>query len=427
MSPSLKHEDASEAPTPPVAFSCSECGKNLKARASLIDKKVRCPQCGHAVRVPRPEPELELIEVVPEPIPPKRFPILAMMLVTAVIFGCAIWANVSFAVTNRANFQNFPPFKKYFNANDNHHLGAEYYNIAKAMVAGRGFADPFSEPTGPTAWMPPVLPTILAALLWMSGGDKDIVMAVIIFLQVYTLVGAGLLVLLLVRKTTTRIWAGVAALAFVIAVLCDFHLWFQSTHDYWLILAAVELLIAGFVWYRPLSSWQRATTWGVFGGLCALANPIVALCWAVLSLTTMVRERVWYRLGIAALISMLTISPWIVRNYLMFGRLIPVKSNLAYELWQSQRKNEDGMLKGGSFSDHPYASPHGVQRREYKRMKEMPFLDEKKELFLQMVREDPLEYADRVAARFFGATLWYTPFSRGDLRDRPWVVWTYRG
>ena len=241
--------------------------------------------------VPSVEPESQVIEVVPEP---RRatgaLSILAMVLVTSVIFGCAIWANLSFAVKKEANYQYFPPFTK-FNHNDNYHLGAEYYNIAKALVAGRGFADPFGERTGPTAWMPPMLPALLAALLWMSDGDKDIVMAVFVFLQVYTLVGTGLLVLLLARKTTTRIWAGVAALAFLIAVICDFHSWFQFTHDCWLILAMVDLLVAGFVWYRPLSSWRRAILWGVFGGLCALANPIVALCWAVGSLATMVKER----------------------------------------------------------------------------------------------------------------------------------------
>lgn len=434
MSQTLKQEDAPETVAPqPLAFDCSECGKRLKVGAALAGKKVKCPKCGHAVRAPIPEPETqvgsdpEVVEVVPipDPLPRKGLSIIAMIFVTAVIFGCAIWVNLSYTVTNRANLQYFPPFKKYVDANDNKHLGAEYYNIAKAMVAGRGFADPFGEQTGPTAWMPPALPALLAALIWVSDSDRDIVMAIFIFLQVYTLVGTGLLILLLARKTTTRLWAGVTALAFVVAVISDFHLWFQFTHDCWLILAAMDLLIAGFVWFRPLSSWQRSIAWGVFGGLCAFVNPIVALCWAVCSLATMFKERAWYRLGIAALISMVTISPWIVRNYLVFGRLIPVKSNLAYELWQSQRKKEDGMLKGGSFGDHPYASS-GLQRREYKRMGEIPFLDEKKNLAMQMIREDPLEYADRVAARFFGATLWYTPFNRGDVRDRPWLVWTYR-
>src|SRR5690348_4535505 len=38
------------------------------------------------------------------------------------------------------------------------HLGGEYFNIAQAIVDGRGFADPFGERTGPTAWMPPLFP-----------------------------------------------------------------------------------------------------------------------------------------------------------------------------------------------------------------------------------------------------------------------------
>jgi hypothetical protein len=33
------------------------------------------------------------------------------------------------------------------------HLGAEHFCITKALVSGRGFADPFCIGTGPTAWM----------------------------------------------------------------------------------------------------------------------------------------------------------------------------------------------------------------------------------------------------------------------------------
>src|SRR3954454_25342760 len=34
-------------------------------------------------------------------------------------------------------------------------LGAEYFNVARALADGRGFSDPFGEPTGPTAWVSP--------------------------------------------------------------------------------------------------------------------------------------------------------------------------------------------------------------------------------------------------------------------------------
>jgi hypothetical protein len=51
--------DAVEAPpesapetTALIAFACPECGKNLKVKALLAGKKVKCPQCGKATLVP---------------------------------------------------------------------------------------------------------------------------------------------------------------------------------------------------------------------------------------------------------------------------------------------------------------------------------------------------------------------------------------
>ena len=87
-------------------------------------------------------------------------------------------------------------------ATHNNHLGAEYFNIARSIAKGRGFASPFGEQTGPTAWMPPILPGILAGLLWACDGDKDAVMAVVIFFQVCTLVATGLLVIALAGRAS---------------------------------------------------------------------------------------------------------------------------------------------------------------------------------------------------------------------------------
>src|SRR5499433_3781466 len=37
-------------------------------------------------------------------------------------------------------------------------------NIANALSQGRGFSDVFRKPTGPTAWLAPIYPSILAAI-----------------------------------------------------------------------------------------------------------------------------------------------------------------------------------------------------------------------------------------------------------------------
>jgi hypothetical protein len=50
-----------EAILPPISFSCSACGKALKAKAGLAGKKVKCSQCGTAVLVPATEADRDRV------------------------------------------------------------------------------------------------------------------------------------------------------------------------------------------------------------------------------------------------------------------------------------------------------------------------------------------------------------------------------
>ena len=350
---------------------------------------------------------------------------LVPIVLAVAVCGCAVYANLSFAVSNKANYRYFPPFERNVNENHNRHLGAEYFNIARSMVRGQGFANPFDAVTGSTAWMPPLLPTLLVGLLWACDSDRDAVMTIIIFLQVVVLIGTGLLILALVRQTTQRLGTAAAAAVFFVALLSHFRLCFQTTHDCWLVLLALDVLIAGLCWLAPLHSGKSAAGWGLFGGICALINPVVAFAWGVTTGLSALRQRAWSRLGLAVLIAALTLAPWTIRNYWVFGRLIPVKSNLAYELYQSQCLQGDGLLRGSTFAHHPYKSV-GRERREYTKLGEMAFLDRKMKQFLQAVATDPLDFVDRAACRFLGATLWYRSMDPGKEAKRPWGLWFSR-
>ena len=81
------------------------------------------------------------------------------------------------------------------------------------------------------------------------------------------------------------------------------------------------------------------------------------------------------------------LSRWLVRNYLVFGRLLLIKSNLAYELYQSQCLQPDGLIRGSTFSTHPWANA-GRERQEYKQMGEIAFLEHKRQLFAQIIGEN---------------------------------------
>jgi hypothetical protein len=359
----------------------------------------------------------------PAPVGPGLRPAAAVIAVTVLV--CAAYANLSLVVTNKADLRFFPPFRANDDANRNFELGGENYEIARSLVAGRGFASPFKEPSGPTAWMPPVLPFVEAGLVWACDGNRDAVMAVAIVLQLIALIVTGFFLLALTRQTAQRVGPAAVAALFLLALVSHFMWWFQRTHDSWLVLLTLDGLIAGACWWRPLARWRTAAGWGLLGGLSALVSPVVGFTWAALSVAVAGHCRAWRRLAGAALVAGLTLTPWAVRNGLVFGRLIPVKSNLAYELYQSQCLQPDGLLQQTTQRSHPYQT-NGRERQEYKALGEVAFMDRKRQEFGEAVRADPLNFAARVGDRFLGATLWYVPFDRAEEARRPAVLWARR-
>jgi hypothetical protein len=48
---------------------------------------------------------------------------------------------------------------------DDVYFGAEAGRIARSMALGRGFSLPYPQPTGPSAYLPPAYPALIAAVL----------------------------------------------------------------------------------------------------------------------------------------------------------------------------------------------------------------------------------------------------------------------
>ncbi len=385
---------------------------------------VKCPSCGQALTVPGMQPTAST------PAPLRPIPFRAVLVLTVVVVACAIYANLAFTVKDRANYRYFPPFLPYVNGNGNWGLGGEYFHIAQALAAGQGFANPFRDRTGPTAWQPPILPGFLAGLLWLLDGERPFVIAVVVCLNVVVLIWTGLLVLTLAQQTSARVGVGLATWIFLLAMLCQFNQCFQRAHDGWLVLLSLDLLLAGLCWWRPLregrsagNSIVRCVGWGLFGGLCAQVSPVAGFSWGMLSVLVGLRQRAWSGLALALLAAGLTLAPWTIRNYLVLGRLVPMKSNLAFEAYQSQCLQPDGLLQ--NFKGHP-GGANGPEGREYRKLGEIAYLERKREQFWQAVQADPAEFLDRASSRLLAATLWYVPFNRVNEAKQPWLLWTSR-
>jgi hypothetical protein len=268
--------------------------------------------------------------------------------------------------------------------------------------------------------MPPVYPVLLAGLLRVCDDDRDAVMAVIIAIQMAVLVWTGILVVAVARRTGPHLNPWVGAGVFVGAVLCNFQRWFQFTHDCWLLLVTINLLVLGCC-HGPLATSRRAVAWGILGGFGGLVSPVLGFTWAAATAVITRRQRRCQPALLAGACAAVLLSPWVVRNYLVFGRLIVIKSNAAYELFQSQCLQPDGLIQRTTFLRHPGRA--GTREGgAYRSLGEVAYLDRKREQFWQAVAADPEEFLDRVAARFVGALFWYVPFDREGESLRPWTL-----
>jgi hypothetical protein len=304
-------------------------------------------------------------------------------------------------------------------------LDGEYFRIARALADGKGFADPFGAPTGPTAWQAPLLPILEAAILWATDGSASSVVRVIVVLHVFVLIATGMLVIGITWQTSGQMGAVAAAIAYAVALACNFRICFELTSDPWMNLLFLDLFLIGAYWVHPFLRRRRTIGWGALGGVAALANPVLGLVWATLTVGLAVQSGTWRRLAVTMVVAVLVVTPWMIRNYVVFGRWIPVKSNLGYELFQAQCLQPPGVLTVAAIGAHP-SNGTSQERQEYERLGEPDYVARKWEQFAEAVWADPLDFLNRLASRFLCATVWYeSPDAPRDAR-RPWLIWLNR-
>ena len=305
----------------------------------------------------------------------------------------------------------------------NAHLGAEYYNIARAVAEGRGFSDPFVVESGPTAWMPPLLVWLQSGLIYACGGDRFWVMVIVVILKSIVLACCATAVIVQSWRVKHG-WLAFSVLTFFL--FAEFFACFSFTHDGWIILAGITSTLFGLVWLDrrlaagPLSI-ATAVGWGILGGLVAYSSPVAGFTWAVGTTVCLARSATMCWL-VAALTSVLVITPWAIRNQLVLGKFVPMKSNVYFEFDQSQVLDSDGLLDWETMSAHPYHA--GPEQDAYVEMGEIDYLQTKQERFLNSVKSNPGMFAQKVKNRLIGATIWPAGFS-GFMNPLRWLIYPW--
>ncbi len=249
-------------------------------------------------------------------------------------------------------------------------------NIAQALAQGRGFSDVFRQPTGPTAWLAPVYPLVVAGIFRVFGVfTLGAFWAAVAFNILCS--AAACVPLFYVGKRIGGVGLGATAA----------WLWALFPNGYiipfqWIWATSLAVLLATTILWATLAIERsaRKRDWILYGllwGLALMTTPALGslapflLGW--LAWRARRRGSGWLaRPALAGAVLVLCCVPWTVRNAIAFHRLVPLRSDFPFELW---------------IGNNPVLNPHGRnpqaaviaygQVREYRHLGETAFMRRK--------------------------------------------------
>jgi hypothetical protein len=221
--------------------------------------------------------------------------------------------------------------------------------LAQSLLAGHGLASPFGGSTGPTAFLAPGYPAIIAGIFFLFGTFTTASAVAVMLLQ--TLFGV-LTVLLIVQITYREFGALAANLAGGFWAIGIPFLWMSAV--FWDTSLSILLLTGALALSLRCLRQPGTGIWalmGAYGGLTLLVNPSLSLTLLGLFALTVYQTlyQAVYRnadhtqsislLGpfLAALLFLLVFAPWPIRNAHVLHSFIPLRSNLGFELWKGNR------------------------------------------------------------------------------------------
>ncbi len=286
-------------------------------------------------------------------------------------------------------------------------------NIAYSIAAGHGFGSPFRVETGPTAWMTPVYPLLLAAIFRVFGTYTlaafeapaalniafSALTCVPIFLAAKSVAGTG------AALTAAFLWA-----IFPNAILLPYESLFDAS------LSA--LLAATILWATlEVAESQRTLDWCGYGLLWGVALMTNA---ALISLLPFLLGWAEYRAyrnerfsfgkpALAAGLIVLCCLPWTVRNYRVFHAFVPLRSVGGLALWLGNNDQAQTLTPGRL---HPISNQ--AERQKYVEMGEIAYIREKQSEAIDYILSHPAIEAHLIGERFIA--IW-TGGSTNPVRD----------
>ena len=185
--------------------------------------------------------------------------------------------------------------------------------------------------------------------------------------------------------------------------LCP-YIWYWSVHWIWDTTFTPLILACIFLLALELQDWRGLRGWIVFGalfGIGALANPTML---AFLPFCGLWIWRQSYRRGIpslagialASVVFFLVLTPWVVRNYEVFGRFVFLRDDFGLQIRLGNGPSADGMLMA-------YLQPNlnKIELEKFQQMGEIEYAARCKGIAFDWIRTHPTRFAVISLKRFF--------------------------
>jgi Dolichyl-phosphate-mannose-protein mannosyltransferase len=301
-------------------------------------------------------------------------------------------------------------------------------NIAASLASGHGFSSPFRIETGPTAWMPPAYPWLLAGIFRVFGvrsyGSFLAAVALNILCSGFTCIPIYF---------TGKRMSGIAVAAVAAWLWALFPNTILNTFESMWEASLAALLAAIILWatlaIEKSERWRDWFGYGFLWGVTLLTNV------TLISLLPLLLGWLAYRRRRASLsahgsdglanatfakpvfafgIAVLCCVPWTIRNYMVFHRIVPMRSTLGLQMWIGNNENPQEAWKEEL---HPIFN--SAERARYIRMGEIDYMQEKQSEALDFILAHPARDVRQFASRFVGTWSGGTPTPLQDFIRTP--------
>jgi len=353
-------------------------------------------------------------------------PTISPLRARIAMFASSSWSIVLVGLAIRLAVVGFL-YPDQMDPGQNHwHFAFENGKIADSILHGHGFANPLFENTGPTAWQPPVYPYLIAGVFLIFGAYTTA--SALVLLAFQSLVSA-LTCLPLAAVARQLFGDRVALFAGWAWALFPLGIYWPAERIWptWLAGLLLTLLFWMTLRFERPASLGWWIGYGFLWGFAGLTDPVVLSVlpamfgWIAYRLHQ--RHERWIRpLMVASLALALSVSPWFIRNYLVFHRIIPFRDSMGLEMWVGN--NGDTSYWASYALSSALVQKIGPWRneaelKELQRVGEIAYMKESGEKAMAFVRAHPRWFAVVTVRRIVFIWTHFWSFNPSYLAQEP--------